>query len=76
MFNGKEHGNATSTCLNSSPVNTKPIHNSKKTFAEEWRGTGNSIYIIVSGAAPVGVWALRRAHEEFSASFRSKFAKN
>ena len=29
----------------------------------------------VAGAAPVGVWALRRAHEEFLASFTSKFAK-
>ena len=27
------------------------------------------------GAAPVGVWAVRRDHEEFSASFRSKLAK-
>ena len=26
-------------------------------------------------STPVGVWALRRAHEEFLASFRSKFAK-
>ena len=35
-----------------------------------------SYLTLSTGAAPVGVWARRRAHEEFSASFRSKFAKN
>ena len=36
----------------------------------------NDVLEWYSEAAPVGVWALRRSHEKFSASFRSKFAKN